>query len=208
MSPSKAAILGVTAVVVALTLTATVFAGPNPKSWLEVLVMNGPGNPVPVDVIGAVDVAVDDTDPIAVDVQNAVKVDDSTPIKVEVQEPLEVEGTIDLVGNIDLSGWLHTTTSGTWSDVLPKTQGDSISINTEGYRQATIIIEVSEDGLYYLITYKVDDAVFPRGLTALDPIPWYGTYEVLPVVAKEMIVYLSNGGTGDISFNVTWYLTT
>lgn len=196
MGPSKAAIIGVTAIAVALFLTSTVFAGPTEKSWLEVLVMNKPDSPIPVDVMGAVDV------------ENEVKINDSTPINVKVQEPLEVEGTIDLEGKIDVSGWLHTTESGKWSDTMPKNQYSSISIVTDGYRQATIIIVPETDGLCYYITYRVGDTDFPGGMFVLDPIPWSGIYEVLPVISEEIIVHISNQGNEDIDFEVTWYLTT
>lgn len=222
MKSKSLAVIVLSAIAIAVVFSATVMAGQGQpiQSWLEVLVMNTPDNPVPVDVQGMI--TLDDTDPVAVDVQGtvpvevqgAVEVDDSTPISVAVEGPVEVEGTVDFEGTIDVSGWLHTTDAGqetVTSYEIP--QIEIVGIQTDGYRQVTIRIEAEAGSdLHYRIFYYISG--YPGCMWSdsigVAPVPANGITLTIDVVSTSMAVWFYNPENGDtgVSATVWWFLTT
>ncbi len=194
-------IVFVSAALTALLCSSTVFAGNNPKSWMEVVVKNRVGQEIPVvirnsllNVGGTVQIV--NTDPIPVegevsvdgtvqvdgevsvtDIQSPVdvNVDDSTPLNVNVTNPqsgsVTFDGNVTIDDedpvNVDVSGWLHTTQTGTATATIPSslvttaTSMEVLNLNTTGYKEVTLIINTTYPyACRFTVNFTIQGATF------------------------------------------------
>jgi hypothetical protein len=173
-------------------------------------------NPFPWEVMGEVNVT--NTEPIpiegtvdvdgTVDVNGTVVIDDSVPVAVDVQ------GTVP----VDVSGWLHTTDSGHVHYDVDWGAEDLVldHLNTTGYRQITlrIFILTLNQNCEYLISYDIAGWVF-RNETGYHniykPAPGPGFQEILvmDVISEAISVTVHNYlGPDTTHVDIYWYLTT
>ena len=151
----------------ALSLTilgGTIVFAPNPN----------PGNPfVPLDVLitntDPIQVTIDSTENVNVEipdgvevtntvtVDGTVEVDDSDPIDVEVPDGVKITNPEDIT--LDLTGWLHTTQQGSqvWNQGYgPGAFFSQMVIDTEGYREITIVFYTNENNAEFEIDWMLD----------------------------------------------------
>jgi hypothetical protein len=213
---------------------AVVFA-PNPN----------PGNPLlPLDVLIA------NTEPIQVTIDGTVSIDNSETVNVEIPDGVEVTNTVtvdgtvaiddtdpvdvEVVGGIevlntmpipvDIAGWLHTTQHGHeyYSEFNQGADYDFIYIDTEGYREVTVVLESSKDEVLFGIGWTTDtvfrwEEAFTYGAQkpALSNTPDGGTTsaifktysvkgELLEIAYYAASGVLSNGQ----SVTIAYYMTT
>ncbi len=248
-------IVVVSVALAALLCSSTVFAGNNPKSWMEVVVMNRAGQEIPVimrnsllNVAGTVQIV--NTDPIPVegevtvdgtvqvdgevsvtDIQSPVNVDDSTPLNVNVTNPqsgsvtFDGEVTIDDEEpvNVDVSGWLHTTKTGTVNTTIASTASmvEALNLNTTGYKEVTLIVTTTYPYGYRLaVNFTIQGATFEVDNFASDFDNGYATTYVATYTVKGsgLVVTAYRGDWTDptgfgfppsqIPVTVKYYMTT
>jgi hypothetical protein len=97
------------------------------------------------------------------------------PIDVTLDEPIEivnpVGGSLDVTldepidvvitntnSQMDITGWLHTTTSGNedWNTFSLTANYDSVFIDTEGYREITVVFDSSQDAVDFGLAWTID----------------------------------------------------
>jgi hypothetical protein len=126
-----------------------------PDSSLNVITPEGQSLDVtldePIEVVNQAGTSLD----VSLDEPIAVTLDE--PIDVKLDEPIDV-----LVTNInsatDISGWLHTTQSGKqiWNEFQPTGNSAQVFIDTEGYREITIVFDSSKDSVDFGIGWTID----------------------------------------------------
>jgi hypothetical protein len=133
-----------------------------------------PGNPLlPLDVI------VKNTDPIQVSIDGTVEIDSSENVNVEIPDGVEVTNTVTVDGKVgiddsdpvnvevansnpltvDVSGWLHTTKQGSqvWNQGYgPGPFYSQMVIDTNGYREITIVFYANENNAEFEIDWMLD----------------------------------------------------
>lgn len=127
----------------------------NPLLPLDVLITNT--NPITVAVDGTVEIT--NTNPINVNIDGeTVKIDDSTPLQVNVKDGVKVTNTNAEAIPVDVSGWLHTAQEGhqTWTEFQEEGNYQAIFIDTEGYREITIVFDSSKDNVDFGVAWELD----------------------------------------------------
>jgi hypothetical protein len=117
--------------------------------------------PAPIEVINSPDSTL------------AVTTPEGQSLDVTLDEPIEVvndEGdsldvsvnnfpdSIDVENTLDVSGWLHTTESGSqiWTTFGDEDQHGEVFIDTEGYREITIAFDSSQDSVDFGLAWSID----------------------------------------------------
>jgi hypothetical protein len=216
----------------ALSLTilgGTIVFAPNPNPGnplvpLDVLVTNTDPIQVTIDSTQNVNVEIPDgvevTNTVTVD--GTVEVDDSDPIDVEVPDGVEIKNTNPIP--VDISGWLHTTQSAhqNWVTFDSTANYGQIFVDTEGYREITVVFDSSQDDVVFGLAWELDGEFRwaegwkfaaekpPTFTTPLGTTPSY-FFKTYPVQGEllEIFWYASAGtlASGDL-VSVAYYMTT
>ena len=209
----------------ALSLTilgGTIVFAPNPN----------PGNPfVPLDVLitntDPIQVTIDSTENVNVEipdgvevtntvtVDGTVEVDDSDPIDVEVPDGVKITNPEDIT--LDLTGWLHTTQQGSqvWNQGYgPGAFFSQMVIDTEGYREITVVFDSSISSVDFEISWELSDTywyyaeqwTYSDEKTSTDTRYFFKTYDIQGQTLRIDFKTddLSNGQVVSIDY----YLTT
>ena len=184
--------------------------------------------PAPVEVINAPESTLEVTIPegdsldVSLDEPIAVVNDESDVLDVDVNnfpDSIEVNNfpdSIKVENNLDISGWLHTTQKGHQHWVAfpatPTTYG--ISIDTEGYREITVVFDSSISSVDFEISWELSDTywyyaeqwTYSDEKTSTDTRYFFKTYDIQGQTLRIDFKTddLSNGQVVSIDY----YLTT
>jgi hypothetical protein len=118
--------------------------------------------PAPVEVVNPPDeslnvVVANDTLAVTLDESIEIVNPDGESLNVTLDEPIDVVIT-NTDSALNVSGWLHTTASGheDWNTFLPAPNYDSVFIDTEGYREITVVFDSSNDTVVFGIAWELD----------------------------------------------------
>lgn len=136
----------------------------NPLLPLDVLIKNT--EPIQVTIDGTV--SIDNSETVNVEVPDGVEVtntvtvdgtvaiDDSNPVDVKIPDGVEITNPEDIT--LDVTGWLHTTQYGHeyYSSFNAGMNFDSIYVDTEGYKEVTVVLESTRDEVLFGIGWTTD----------------------------------------------------
>jgi hypothetical protein len=128
-----------------------------PDTALNIITPEGQSLDVTLDE--PVNVTLDEPIEIANPTGTSLAVTLDEPINVTLDEPIDVVVTnTNSVANI--SGWLHTTKSGKqiWTEFENTSNSAQVFIDTEGYREITIVFDSSKDSVDFGIGWTIDGA--------------------------------------------------
>jgi hypothetical protein len=138
--------------------------------------------PAPIEVINPPDeslnvVVTNDTLAVTLDESIEIVNPDGESLNVTLDEPIDVvvandtlavtlDEPIDVVvtntySPLDVSGWLHTTQSGheSWNTFNEGSDFANVFVQTEGYREITIVFDSSQDNVVFGISWLINDTI-------------------------------------------------
>ena len=194
-----------------------------PDSTLEVTTPEGQSLDVTLDE--PIEVINDEGDSLDVEVKNfpsnvAVVNDVGTSLDVAVNNfPNNIAvnnfpNSIDVENTLDVSGWLHTTESGSQDWVsLPTSAHSQLSIDTDGYREVTIVFDCTEDTQIFEVAWMTDGRLyFAESWTydegKPDDVDTRYFFKTYPIQGETMIIYWGPVPIIVDLVSITYYMTT
>ena len=185
--------------------------------------------PAPIEVINPPDTSLKVTTPegqsldVTLDEPIEVVNQAGNSLDVTLDEPIDVVVT-NPNSAADISGWLHTTYSGSkiWNEFLEEGNSGIVLVDTEGYREITVVFDSSQDSVDFGIAWTMNSTFrWAEGWTyGNEKPPTYATpdggtpryfFKTYPVQGETLEIFWHASyqilSSGDV-VSIAYYMTT